>query len=100
MKFKSKYNVGDVVLFYNSKIHDNDIGTIGVVKISFSLETLQRESYQICPVRIDCYYSDNSVEVTRNKIRKKLNKKAFNKAFAEKCVKHFLTHQHEDKYRS
>lgn len=96
MKFKSKYNMGDVVHFYNNKICDNDIGVITSINISFSWQTMLKEKYVISPARIEEDYSDNGVEVEIDSIRKKLNKRAFDKAFAEKCAKH-LTHQHEDK---
>lgn len=96
MRFKSKYNVGDVVMFYNHRIHDNDIGKIGSIKISFSLETLHKESYRIYPVRIEEDYSDNGIEIEVNSIRMQLNKKAFEKAFAEKCAR-YVSNQHEDK---
>lgn len=94
MKFKSKFNVGDVVLFYNRKICDNDIGKIDSIKISFSWETMLEEKYVISPARIEEDYSYKGVEVEINSIHKKLNKKAFERAFAEKCAK-YLTHQHK-----
>lgn len=86
MRFKSKFNVGDVVLFYNHKICNNDIGKIDSIIISFSYETMLQEKYKISPARIECDYSYKGVEVEINSIRKKLNKKAFEKAFAEKCA--------------
>ena len=86
MRFKSKFNVGDVVLFYNHKICDNDIGKIDSISMSFSYVTMLKEKYVISPARIEEYYSYNGVEVEINSSRKKLNKKAFEKAFAEKCA--------------
>ena len=88
MKFKTKYNVGDIVQFYNSKIHDNDIGTIQSVNVCFSWETLQKESYDICPARIENDFSYKGIVVNENSVYKKLNKKAFEKEFAKKCVKY------------
>ena len=88
MRFKTKYNVGDVVQFYNSNIHDNDIGTIGSVNVYFSWETLQKESYDILPARIESDFSYNGIVVDLNSVYKKLNKKAFEREFAKKCVKY------------
>lgn len=88
MKFKTKYNIGEVVQFYNHKICDNDIGIIDCINISFSWETLQKNKYVISPKRIESDFSYNGVEVDENSIYKKLNKKTFNKLFTEKCVKY------------
>lgn len=86
MKFKSKFNIGDVVLFLNHKTCNNDIGTINSIRLDFSYETMLKEKYIISPARIECDYSYNGVEVEVNSIYKKLNKKAFEYAFAEKCA--------------
>ena len=88
MKFKTKYNIGDVVQFYNDKIHNNDIGTIRGVNVYFSWETLQKESYDILPARIESDFSYNGVKVDRDSVYKKLNKKTFEEEFAKKCVKY------------
>lgn len=88
MRFKTKYNIGDIVQFYNERIHDNDIGTITGVNVSFSWETLQKESYNISPARIESDFSDNGIVVDVNSVYKKLNKKAFEEEFAKKCVKY------------
>lgn len=87
MKFKTKYNIGDVVQFYNERIHNNDIGTIQGVNVSFSWET-HKESYYISPARIESNFSCNRVKVDADSVYKKLNKKAFEEEFAKKCVKY------------
>lgn len=88
MRFKTKYNIGDIVQFYNEKIHDNDIGTITSVNVYFSWESLQKESYDIAPARIESDFSYNGIVVDVNSVYKKLNKKAFEEEFAKKCVKY------------
>ena len=88
MRFKTKYNIGDIVQFYNERIHNNDIGTIQSVNVYFSWETLQKESYDISPARIESDFSYNGIVVDVNSVYKKLNKKAFEEEFAKKCVKY------------
>lgn len=88
MRFKTKYSIGDIVQFYNERIHNNDIGTIQSVNVYFSWETLQKESYGISPARIESDFSCNCVKVNANSVYKKLNKKAFEEEFAKKCVKY------------
>lgn len=87
MKLKSKYNVGDIVRFYNEAIPDDDIGRIYSVNIKFSIETLQQTSYKVTPIRMNNNYS---VEIYEFKIKEKLNKKAFEKAYTEHCAKEML----------
>lgn len=82
MKLKSKYNIGNVVEFYNEGKQDYDIAKITGIKMEFSWETLQRTSYQVSPFRK--FYS---VEIKEHQIKRTLNKKAFEMAYAEKCAR-------------
>ena len=88
MRFKTKYNIGDIVKFFNSKINDYDIGNITRVSVSFSFESGQEEKYKVNPIRINDDYYDHSIEINETSVYKKLNKKAFEKEFAKKCVKY------------
>lgn len=86
MKFKTQYNIGDIVIFSKSDFK-KDIGAITGIKIFFSWEAGQRTNYDIKPFAVNedirvC----NNVEIREHEIVKKLNKKAFEKAYAEKCA--------------
>lgn len=103
MRFKSNYNVGDIVKFYNKKTSKEDVGQIRQIFIRFSYDFGKEENYSIAPIKIEwdyCNYYDDSVAVALKFIRRKINKKAFRKAFekeyAKQCVEQ-ITHQHEDK---
>ena len=100
MKIITKYNAGDIVLFYNKSINENDIGMITGVSFKYDLDpSIKFLEDRISPVKIVKDFYDNRVEVDETNIMKKLNKKAFEKAFAEKCAK-YLTHKHKDKGES
>lgn len=88
MKFKSKYNIGDIVLFYTNS-WEQKIGRIISVCIKFSYETLKKISYDIS------LFVPNSSQVytnyiNENDIIKKINKKAFEKIYAEECAKYVV----------
>lgn len=87
MKLKSKYNIGNIVRFYNNAICDDDIGKIEGIKMSFSWANLQKTSYDITPIRVNNHYS---VEVEEFRIKQTLNKIAFEKAYAELCAKEMM----------
>lgn len=96
MVFKTRYNAGDIVLFYNKKISDNDIGQIKKVSFCFSHISGKEETYRIEPIKIECDYYDKSVCVDKRDIRGKLSKRAFKKAFVKKCVNH-ISNKHDNK---
>lgn len=84
MKFKTKYNIGDIVVFEKQDF-SRDIGKITGVNIFFSYETMLEIKYIVrrfcCK---DATLSSNLIEIKGNSIIKKLNRKAFEKAYAEK----------------
>ena len=85
MKFKTKYNVGDIVVFEKQDF-SRDIGKITGVDLFFSYETMLEIKYIIERFCKDAIISlsSNSVSIKGNSIIKKLNRKAFEKAYAEK----------------
>lgn len=93
MKLKSKYNVGDIVIFYNENTNENEIGSIDKIEIKFSWEILQKTKYTISLRKINGTYTCNSKEVPEAYIYKKLNKRAFEKAYAEQCAKEIVKNE-------
>ena len=83
MKFKTKYNIGDIVIFEKQDF-SRDIGKITGVDIFFSYETMLEIKYIVERFCKDATISSNSVSIKGNSIIKKLNRKAFEKAYAEK----------------
>lgn len=95
MKLKSKYNVGDVVRFYNYTTSKYEIGAITRIHVEFSLEKLQKTWYTIETVKIKKAYTSFATNVDEYDILQKLNKKAFNKAYAEECAKSIVQGDNE-----
>ena len=83
MKFKTKYNVGDIVVFEKQDF-SRDIGKITGVDLFFSYETMLEIKYMVERFFKDATISGSSIEIKGNSIIKKLNRKAFEKAYAEK----------------
>lgn len=88
MKFKTKYNIGDVVIFYGNPVFEKEVGQIDKIKIDFSWETSQRTQYSIKRININSIRA--SITVSETDIQRKLNKKAFEKEFTKLCVREVL----------
>lgn len=91
MRFKTKYNVGDIVKFYNRKICNYDVGEIKSVRVDFSWETLQKTKYMINPIKLEYEMFDNSISVDQSDVYKRLYKDAFEKEYAKLCAKFKLS---------
>lgn len=87
MKLKTKYNIGDVVRYYNYTSSTNEIGIITHIYTDFSWETLQKTRYTIEKVKISNEPCSFHKTVDEYDIKQRLNKKAFEKAFAEECAR-------------
>ena len=87
MRFKTKYNVGDIVKFYNRKICNYDVGEITSVGVDFSWETLQRTKYMINPAKLEYEVFDHSISVDQSDVCKRLHKDTFEKEYAKLCAK-------------
>lgn len=87
MRFKTKYNVGDIVKFYNIKICNYDVGEITRVRVDFSWETLQKTQYMINPAKLEYEMFDHSIPVDQSDICKRLHKDTFEKECAKLCAK-------------
>ena len=96
MKIKTKYNIGEIVLFKNPKTNDVDVGKIDKVYISFSWEELLKQEYMIIPIRMRAVYVSDWVRVDKMEIHKRLDKKAFKKAYAEQCAKEIINEINND----
>lgn len=83
MRFKTKYNIGDIVVFEKQDFN-NDIGKITGIDLFFSYETMLEIKYIVEKFGKDATLAGSSIEIKGNSIIKKLNKKAFEKAYAEK----------------
>ena len=83
MKFKTKYNVGDIVVFEKQDF-SRDIGKITGIDLFFSYETMLEIKYIVERFFKDATIYDSSVSIKGDSIIKKLNRKAFEKAYAEK----------------
>ena len=83
MKFKTKYNIGDIVVFEKQDF-SRDIGKIMGVDLFFSYETMLEIKYIVEKFFKDATITSSSIEIKGNSIIKKLNRKAFEKAYAEK----------------
>lgn len=93
MKFKTKYNIGDIVEFRRIDMNRSKIGSISEITIRYSLE----KNYHIVCYNINTFEFDKPLYVSISKtvpeyeIVKKLDSKAFLKKYselaAEKIVK-------------
>lgn len=83
MKFKTKYNIGDIVVF-DKQDFSRDIGKITGVDLFFSYDTMLEIKYIVERFGKDATITGSLIEIKGNSIIKKLNRKAFEKAYAEK----------------
>ena len=83
MKFKTKYNIGDIVVF-DKQDFSRDIGKITGVDLFFSYDAMLEIKYIVERFCKDATITSSSIEIKGNSIIKKLNRKAFEKAYAEK----------------
>ena len=95
MRFKTKYNVGDIVKFYNRKICNYDVGEITKIIIDFSWEALQKTRYMINPAILDYQAFNHSISVDQSDVCKRLYKDAFEKEYAKLCAKIKLSGERE-----
>lgn len=87
MKFKTKYNIGDIVRFYNVTSSRYQIGRINRIFISYSAEYGETIKYDIEKIKINHAYIADEVTILEGAIRKKINKKAFEKEYAKECAR-------------
>lgn len=83
MKFKTKYNIGDIVVF-DKQDFSRDIGKITGIDLFFSYDAMLEIKYIVERFCKDATIYGSSVSIKGNSIIKKLNRKAFEKAYAEK----------------
>lgn len=94
MRFKSKYNIGDIVLFYNETTQKTEIGKIRKLRIDFSYETNKQELYFVEKVKTDIILGlDERIKISEHYIEKRLNKRVFEKEFAKICAKESLKNE-------
>ena len=90
MKFKSKYNVGDIVHYFNTESGKNQIGRISRIFISYNTEFGEKIKYDVERIKIDNDYIADEVCILEGAINKKINKKAFDKEYAKECVREMM----------
>lgn len=91
MKFKSKYNIGDIVEFTQS--HMNYLGRITKITVSYVQDLGVIIKYQVILVGKNSYVIN---EVYEGEIYKRLNKPAFEKAYAGYRAKQIIDRWKED----
>lgn len=85
MKFKTKYNIGDIVEFRRINMDKNKVGSITGITIRYSLEKGHRD---VC-YDIDIFELNKPIYISTKEniyeydIENKLNSKAFLKRYAE-----------------
>lgn len=87
MKLKSKYNIGNLVEYWNTTISDYDIGIIKFIQIRFSSEMLQETIYKIYPIIQKDVRVDYGKEIKESNVKRKLNKKTFDKVYTREYAK-------------
>lgn len=94
MRFKTKYNIGDYVIFLD---FGRNIGEIVGIDIHFSWETLQETTYRVRTKQIKSDIFEGIETVKEWDIVERINKKAFEKAFAEKCVEYIAKGENNER---
>lgn len=87
MKFKSKYNVGDVIHYFNTENGKNQIGRISRIFISYNTEFGEKIKYDVERIKIHNDYIADEVCILEGEIYKKIHKKAFEKEYAKECAR-------------
>lgn len=92
MKFKTKYNIGDIVEFRRIDMNKNKAGSITGITIRYSLEKGHRDvCYDIDVFELNKpIYISTMKDVHEYDINNKLNSKAFLKKYAELVVEQIV----------
>lgn len=100
MKFKTKYNCGDIVIFETISQKDWEMGIIDDISVKYDFQNvLSARRKETIEYGIKTYIDIDGIRVSVNdgvckikrvkeyEIRKKLNKKAFEEMFSKECAK-------------